>query len=130
MRNIMNKQFIKFVFVGIINTVVGYGSFSIFVFFKINYILANTLSTILGVINSYLFNKKITFNDCKTTKNTPLKFIGVYIVSYIVGTVNLALLVQYFKISTYLAGFMNLFITTLTSWFGHKYFSFKESVVK
>lgn len=130
MRKILNRQFIKFIFVGILNTIVGYGSFSLFVFFRINYVIANTLSTILGVINSYLLNKKITFKNNKIRKTTPLKFVTVYIISYIISTINLMVLVRYCNTNTYFAGFINLIMTTMISWFGHKYFSFKERVVR
>lgn len=121
----MNKRFIKFLFVGIINTIVGYGSYSIFIFLNIHYLIANTLSTIIGVINSYILNKKITFNDKKTNTKTPFKFVSVYVVSYLVGMINLKILVDFFNINSYIAGFFNLILTTLISWFGHKYFSFK-----
>lgn len=122
----MDKRFIKFIFVGILNTIIGYGTYSLLVFLKINYIIANTISTIIGIICSYLLNKKITFNDTKTTKNTPIKFISVYILSYIIGTINLTIIVNKCNANEYIAGFINLFITTFISWFGHKYFSFKE----
>lgn len=128
MKKIINKQFVKFIFVGILNTIVGYGTYSILLFFKINYIIANTISTIIGILFSYLLNKKITFNNTKTNKKTPFKFVSVYIISYVVGTINLALLVKHYNANKYIAGFINLFITTFISWFGHKYFSFKESV--
>lgn len=124
----IDKRFLKFIFVGILNTIVGYGSYIFLLLFGVNYIIANTLSTIIGVSCSYLLNKKITFNDSKTNKKTPFKFVSVYLVSYVVGTFNLALLVSHFGVDKYIAGFMNLFITTLISWFGHKYFSFKENV--
>lgn len=122
----MDKRFIKFIIVGIINTIVGYGTYSLLITLKINYIIANTISTIIGISCSYLLNKKITFNDIKTTKETPIKFISVYALSYILGTISLTVLVKKCNVNEYIAGFINLFITTFISWFGHKYFSFKE----
>lgn len=122
----MDKRFIKFILVGILNTAIGYGTYSVLIFLNINYIIANTISTIVGISCSYLLNKKITFNDIKTNKKTPLKFISVYALSYILGTINLSVLVKICNVNEYTAGFVNLFITTFISWFGHKYFSFKE----
>ena len=122
----MDKRFIKFIFVGILNTAIGYGTYSVLIFLNINYIIANTISTIVGISFSYLLNEKITFNDIKTNKKTPLKFISVYALSYILGTINLSVLVKICNVNEYTAGFVNLFITTFISWFGHKYFSFKE----
>ena len=124
----MDKRFIKFIFVGILNTIVGYGAYSLLIFFKVNYIIANTISTIIGITCSYLLNKKITFNDVKTNNKTPFKFVGVYIFSYLIGIINLTILVKKCNINPYIAGFINLFITTLASWFGHRYFSFREDI--
>lgn len=124
----MSKRFIKFIFVGLINTIVGYGSYSILLMFRVHYLFANTLSTVIGVLNSYLLNKKVTFNDVNTNVKTPFKFVGVYVVSYFIGTLNLFLLVKKYNINSYIAGFINLFITTLVSWFGHRYFSFREDL--
>ena len=124
----MDKRFFKFIFVGIINTIVGYGSYSILLFLGLNYFIANTVSTIVGICCSYLLNKNITFSDSNTTKKTPLKFISVYAFSYVLGMLSLYFFVNILHFNSYLAGFFNLFITTFISWFGHKYFSFKESV--
>lgn len=122
----MNKRFIRFIFVGLLNTIVGYGTYSILIFLHAQYLIANTISTIIGITCSYLLNKKITFRDVKTNNKTPFKFISVYIFSYLIGIINLALLVKKCNINPYIAGFINLFITTFASWFGHRYFSFRE----
>ena len=124
----LNKRFIKFIFVGVLNTIVGYGTYALFLWLGVHYLVASTLSTIIGVMFSYLLNKKITFNDIKTSNATPFKFASVYLVSYLVGLLNLFILVKKCNINSYVAGFMNLFVTTSISWFGHRYFSFKEDV--
>ena len=120
----MNKRFVKFIFVGILNTIVGYGSYSILVFLGLHYLFANTLSTIFGIITSYILNRKITFSDKKINIKTPIKFISVYAVSYLFGMLNLFILIDCIYINSYIAGFLNLILTTLISWFGHNKFSF------
>ena len=122
---IKNKQFIKFVIVGIINTIVGYGTYGILIYFNVYYLIANTISTIIGVTNSYILNTRITFRDSKKDIKTPIKFVSVYIVSYIIGTLNLILLIKYFNVNSYIAGLFNIGVTTIISYFGHKLFSFK-----
>ncbi len=129
MNKLIKKLFkykgIRFLFVGGINTIVGYGSYAILLFFKINYLLANTLSTIIGVINSYIWNRNFTFKSEKNKKEELPKFIFVYLISYLVGLLVLYLLVTKLSLNKYIAGIINIFITTCISWFGHKYFSFK-----
>ena len=124
MSRLFNSRFLKFIFVGVLNTLVGYGTYAILIFFGFDYIISSTISTIVGVINSFVLNRKITFSDKKINKKTPLKFISVYLVSYFIGLFNLSILIKKLGFDPYFAGLINLFITTLISWFGHKYFSF------
>ena len=118
-------QQIRFLFVGGLNTIVGYGTYALFIFFGVNYLIANTLSTIIGVIHSYIWNRNFTFKSSKSVKKEILKFVLVYGVSYLIGTLNILILVSLFNINEYISGGINLVFTTLISWFGHKYFSFK-----
>lgn len=124
---ILNNRFAKFIFVGVLNTIVGYGTYAILIFFGFNYFISHTISTIVGVINSFVLNRKITFNDKKVNKKTPIKFVSVYMLSYFIGLFNLNIIIKRFGIDPYFAGFINLFITTLISWFGHRYFSFNNN---
>ena len=56
----------KFSLVGILNTLVGFLSFHLFFYlFGWDYRFSNVLSYILGVINSFFFNKFWTFKSKK-----------------------------------------------------------------
>lgn len=125
-KKIFNIQGIRFLFVGGINTVVGYGSYTIFLLLNINYLIANTLSTIIGVINSYIWNRNFTFKSNAKIKEELVKFISVYLVSYLISMLSIYILVSKLGIDKYIGGLLNLIITTLISYFGHKYFSFKR----
>ena len=76
----MKKEFLRFIFVGVINTIFGYTVFSFFVFLKIHYSIALILSTIMGIFfNFHTVGKYVFLNNI--SKNL-YKFILVYIVSY------------------------------------------------
>lgn len=47
---------IRFVIVGVINTIVGVGSYVLFVKLGMNYLLANVFSMTIGTANSYLWS--------------------------------------------------------------------------
>ena len=53
------------------------------------------------------------------------RFVLVYITSFISGIVVLYVMVTLMSLDAYFAGMLNLVFTTLISWFGHKYFSFR-----
>ncbi|MEH7199359.1 GtrA family protein, partial [Priestia megaterium] len=54
-------KFLKFGFVGIMNTLLTIISYLALIHFDMNYILANVLSYFIGVINSYYWNKSWVF---------------------------------------------------------------------
>ena len=124
---VWKRQEFRFLLVGVLNTIVGYGIYAILVFFHIHYLIANTLSTVLGVLHSYVWNRYFTFQSKAKKGKEFLKFASVYVISYLIGTCTLYLFHQYLHIGTYVAGLINLVITTCVSYFGHKYFSFYSS---
>ena len=126
LKNIFKRQEIRFLFVGGLNTLVGYGLYAIFLMLNVNYLIANTLSTVLGVLHSYLWNRFFTFKSKEKASKEIVKFVSVYIISYLLGTATLFCFTSFLQLSPYIAGFINLFITTLISFFGHKYFSFSS----
>ena len=54
------KQLSKFSLIGILNTILGYGLFVIFLYW-FNYLVASIFSHIIAVTHSYLWNKFWTF---------------------------------------------------------------------
>ena len=129
-KKIWQKQEIRFLFVGGLNTLVGYGIYAILLFLIVNYLIANTISTVLGVLHSYLWNRFFTFKSKEKAGKELLKFVLVYIISYLIGMVSLYCFTGLLKLSPYIAGLINLIFTTLISWFGHKYFSFNSNLDK
>ncbi|MCI8467606.1 MAG: GtrA family protein [Bacilli bacterium] len=126
-KQILKKQEFRFLFVGGLNTLVGYGIYALLLFFQVNYLIANTISTIIGIGHSYLWNRFYTFKSKEKASKEILKFISVYAISYILGTISLFFLKNFLQISPYIAGLINLVLTTLISWFGHKNFSFRKT---
>ena len=122
LKKLFAKQEIRFLMVGVLNTIVGYGFYALFLALNINYLVANTFSTILGVLHSYLWNRFYTFKSKDKALNEFIKFSLVYLVSYLLGTFTLFIMKDKLSLSPYIAGFVNLFFTTLISFFGHKYF--------
>lgn len=120
----------RFLIVGAINTVVGYGCFAAMLYAELPYLSAYWISMAIGVAVSYILNKLFTFKSRARSILELIRFLSVYAASFAAGTVILFLLVDILSVAPYAAGGTNLIFTTLTSWFGHKYFSFKEEVKK
>lgn len=121
----------RFLIVGAINTLVGYGAYALLLSLNVNYLISVTLSTIGGVINSYIWNRYFTFRSKSRAASEIARFALVYLVSYCSSLVFLYFFVEIFGINPYVSGVINIIITTTISWFGHKNFSFKtEGEVK
>lgn len=132
-KNMIKKLFsyqpIRFLFVGGLNTLVGYGVYALLIYMGVNYLIANTISTIIGIAHSYLWNRFFTFKSKNKAIKEITKFVSVYIVSYLIGMCTLFIFKDKLNISAYIAGLINLVITTLISYFGHKYYSFKKDEI-
>ena len=123
---LFNDKRARFVFVGGLNTVIGYGFFSLFIFLGVHYLLATTLSTAIGIVNSYFWNKYFTFRTPRRSKMEMLRFVSVYAVSFLLNLGVMKLFVDVWQMNSYLAGAVALVFTTLISYSGHNFFSFKS----
>ena len=124
---LLSDQRFRFLLVGGINTAVGYGSFVTGIFVGLHYFTAHIAATVIGVTCSYFLNKYFTFKQYKKSWHEVGRFISVYFTSFMLGNVILFCLIDLLKIHAYFAGGLNLVLTTLISWFGHKYFSFRKT---
>ncbi len=118
---------IRFLMVGGINTGVGYGFYALFIALGLNAYLATTFSTILGVINSYFWNKYFTFRQPKKSLAEVLRFVTVYAVSYGANLALVYVFVDRMGMNSYVSGAVCLFVTTILSYVGHNFFSFKKT---
>jgi putative flippase GtrA len=117
---------IRFLFVGGLNTAVGYGFYALFIFIGLDPYLATTLSTILGVINSYFWNKYFTFRQPKKSLAEVMRFALVYGISYGANLGLVYIFIDMLGMNSYVSGAVCLFVTTIVSYVGHNFFSFKS----
>lgn len=122
---IFEKQIYRFVAVGILNTIVGVGAYFILLDLNIYYLFSALISHIIGVTNSFIWNKKWTFKSKGNLRKESLKFTSVYGVTFVINLVLLVLFVEKFRFNPKIAGVFALGICALISYFGHKYWSFR-----
>jgi putative flippase GtrA len=107
------------------NTVFGYSLFAFFIYLNVHYSMAVLLSTVLGVLFNFKSIGRLVFKN----KNNALiyKFIGVYILTYLLNVAALRLFNTY-HVNMYLAGALLLVPITLISFTLHNNVVFKERV--
>ena len=82
---IKNSKFVKFLFVGLINTLFGYSIFSLLIFLKLDYRFALLVATICGI----LFNFKTIGVLVFETKSNRwiIRFFAFYLLTYLLNIV-------------------------------------------
>ena len=98
----MEKLF-KFGLVGIVNTLISIGFYMLFVKLGMNYILANILSYMIGLLNSYYWNKKWVFKNTGNHLSVFTKFVMVNLIVLGINTLSLFLLVNKLGLNQYVA---------------------------
>ena len=98
------KEYIKFNIIGTSNFLVSQVFYIIlFMVFKLNYILAYTITSILSIIASYFLNSTFTFkSESYSTKKFSLSVL-VYIFEYILNMGIIIFLVKTFNINEIIA---------------------------
>ena len=123
----IDMLFIKFILVGILNTLFGYCAFALLIFVGIHYSLAVVISTIAGI----LFNFKTTGVLVFKNKDNRLifKFVAVYA---IICSLNILLLkiAKIFGLNLYFAGFVTTCIMAVLSFGLNKNWVFKKNYEK
>ena len=135
----MNKFFdiklVKFIFVGIGNTI--FSAVIMFLLYnlaKFGYWGSSSVSYILGSILSYTLNKKFTFQNNDSLFKTLIKFIITVVVCYIMAYsiakpfVNLILLKSHLAVNIIeqISLLFGMCLFTVLNYIGQRFFVFKE----
>lgn len=130
------KIFAKFLVVGVINTLIGYGIiFLCLNILNLTYEVSTSVGTVAGAVNSFFMNRSFTFQNEQSIFKTVLPFALVTIICYLIAY-NLAkqgvILVlenkNIFspKMIDNIATFVGMCIYTLLNFFGQRLFVFKK----
>ena len=120
-------KFIKFIVVGLINTIFQLGIYYFLLFAGVNYNISYAFSFIFSVLFSYVFNNKIVFKvDNLNSKSSLLKIYISYGSTFLLGQIMLYLGVEKLGISDKIMPIINIILTTPINFLLNKYFVFKR----
>lgn len=122
-KHIQNK-FIRFLFVGGLNTAFGMGVYCLMIWIGLSYIWATLISQVLGVLFNFMTTGTLVFEN--SDKRLIFKFVFSYVITYFinVGT-NKALQVA-FGLNEYFSGIGAIIVSALASFFILKLFVYKD----
>ena len=123
--NTLQKQFIVFLCVGIMNTVFGYAIFAFFIFLKAPYYLAFLFAALLGLVFNFITTGRIVFKN-KSFKII-YKFVFVSVIMYFLH-IFLIKIINLQINNFYISGLMTMSLTALIAfYFNKKIFTIKNS---
>jgi putative flippase GtrA len=128
---LMGDQRIRFLAVGATNTVVGYLLFLAFnalVFERVpfGYLASLVLSYAIAIVLAFFLYRRFVFVVRGNLLVDLLRFVSVYLVGIGINLVALPLLVELVHLPPFLAQAVILVVTTVVSYLGHRYFSFRR----
>jgi putative flippase GtrA len=118
---------IKFALVGVVNTSIDFIIYALLTHFSLNYLVAQCISYSAGVLNSYMMNRKWTFElKGKGSKREFFTFIGVNLITLVMTTVLLTLFYKWMGIPLILSKLLVTVISVGINYIGSKTFVFTK----
>jgi putative flippase GtrA len=132
---LLGDERVRFVIIGGVNTVLGYGLFALFDLTlgkTIGYLGALYAAYVIAIVVAFFLHRRFTFRAHESGNPFVdfLRFSLVYVVSLLINTAALPLLVELARMPPLVAQAVIVVVTTLVSYFGHKFFSFRRAPEK
>ena len=124
----LRQQFLSF---GIIGVLSGFIDYAIMVIlheiFELEPVTAATFGYIAGSINSYIYNKNITFNRNNNCESYLYKFIAIALFSLILNVFFMQIMVNKIGIYYIFAKIITILVVFFINFFAHKYWTFRDT---
>jgi len=120
-RNLFRYQLVRFLFVGLINTLVGYGCFALLMYMGLHYTVALFVATVFGVFFNF---KSIGVGVFRSHNNyLVFRFVAIYAVVYLINIGGIKAL-SYVGLDPYIGGAVLLLPMAILAFILNKRFVF------
>lgn len=120
---VCNARFIKFLLVGVLNTLVGYGIYVICLWIGLHYSISLAVATILGTLFNFKSFGALVFGS--KDNSLVFRFIAVYCVAYVINVLGVGMLFH-LGVAEWLGGMVLLLPLALLSYFLNGRFVFRS----
>lgn len=127
MSKILNLSIVRFVIVGVASNLILYALFLCLIFLGVSNISGMTICYILGVCQTFYFNKNWSFKNSGSILSGFVKYVGLYLVGYFLNVCSLYILVHIFGYNVAYIQAFNIVVLALFFFVMQKYFVFKCS---
>ena len=127
-RRPMIVQFVKFGLVGFLNTSIDYGLFAALVYLvHLHYLIANAISFSVAVINSFILNRRWTFQSHhRQWQHEAIKFMIVMLIGLGLNELILYTLISRLAIHTLIAKAIGIVIVLFWNFIGTRFWAFRH----
>ena len=119
-------QFLKFIVVGVLNTLISLSVIYVLMLFEVGYKYANLFGYIAGVTNSFIFNKTWVFKSDKNMIKEMFMFLIVFVICFGLQYVILLTLVETCGINKYLSQLLAMGSYTVANFILNRLITFKK----
>ena len=127
LNQLWSNRFVRFIVIGVINTVFGYTIFATFLFLGFNYISAITFGTIIAILFNFKTIGRFVFNS-QNHHTLIIRFFAVYGITYLFNLLGLSIF-NHYHISNYIAGAILVLPAAIISFLLNRRFVFKTNLV-
>jgi len=125
--DIFSFQFVRFLLVGVANTLVGLSIiYSAKYFFSLGDVLANAIGYGVGIVVSFMLNSRWTFRYSGLMLPAALKFLGAALVAYAANLLTVMAAIKGFGMNAYVAQALGTPAYTVTAYLISKYLVFRS----
>jgi putative flippase GtrA len=121
----IKNELARFVFAGILNTLLTLAVFIGAIFLGVPYIVANVISWVIGILFSYSLNTIFVFDKIHSIQRL-LWFFSTYVVSFLVSTLMLIVFIESYQMNPISAQFIALPLIVLFNYMLSKYLIFRH----
>jgi putative flippase GtrA len=129
MQNIIDRHLVLYIVIGIWGAVVDFGSFYILnSILNEHYIIANTASSCIGILNNFIFNYKFNFKVNNNFFKRCFIFFTIGLSGIVASNFIMLTLVEYFHLSSITAKGAALCIVVAAQYTINRFFTFKKNM--
>ncbi|MCI0765066.1 GtrA family protein [Bacillus sp. TL12] len=120
------KKFLKFSLIGVLNTLITIISYIFLIKIGMNYLIANCFAYLIGVANSYYWNKNWVFESKNKDVSLFFKFLTVNLIVLTVNTISLFILVDKLFINKFISQIFSIGVGMIINFFLNKLWTFNK----
>lgn len=120
----VRNQFLRFILVGGLNTLFGYGVYCLMILIGLSYVSATLISQTLGVLFNFVTTGNLVFEN--SNKRLIFKFVLSYVITYFINIGANRILQLWLQCNQYISGFGAILVSALCSFLILKLFVYRQ----